>query len=80
MPLALRSAWETRSRNIIAPGEALAILWVKLGLADVLLGRRVLYFVDNESVRIALIAGQTSSKDVQAILRELTALEAVKPT
>ena len=79
VPNNLRSAWGTRLGNIIGPVEALAVLWVRFSMADRLLGRRVIFFVDNESVRVSLIAGRTTSRDVQNILNELAALEAAKP-
>ena len=63
----------------VAQSELLPIVLTKVTFTQVLLRRRVLMFIDNDSVRAALISGTTAAQASYDLLMEICAADAVTP-
>jgi hypothetical protein len=75
VPQAIVSEWQTFQKQVIAQGELLPVLLAKLLWHKYLSERRVLLFVDNESVRYSLIKGSTSSASMQRMLLQSVTID-----
>eukprot|EP00971_Amphidinium_carterae_P329740 6462385-Amphidinium_carterae.1 len=53
---------------------------MKLKLASVLAGRRVVIYIDNEGARLNLIKGSSSNRDCVSLLKEYFKSEVQSPT
>ena len=76
VPKALMHAWRLESGDhLICQIELFAVYCVKVLMPGRLEGRRVIYWVDNEASRLALVKGQSKSPIMDRVLRALCDLE-----
>eukprot|EP00971_Amphidinium_carterae_P308875 6137710-Amphidinium_carterae.1 len=69
VPESLSNMWLARSKSIIAEVELLAIVWIKILMSARIRGKRVVYYIDNEGVRMNLIRGSSNSLGCAELLR-----------
>ena len=78
VPDAIVSEWQCDGKQqVIAQAEMLPIAIVKRQLMGVLYGARVIYFIDNDGVKEALIKGTTASTASRKILVECVVRDSV---
>ncbi|CAE7480278.1 unnamed protein product [Symbiodinium necroappetens] len=76
VPKALMHAWRLESGDhLICQIELFAVYCVKVLMPARLEGRRVIYWVDNEASRLALVKGQSKSPIMDRMLRALCDIE-----
>ena len=65
--------------QIICEIELYAVLMTRAGLQNLLAGRRVIFFVDNEAARSVIIRGQSKSSAMHHLAIALAVVEASAP-
>ena len=61
--------------HLICQIELFVVWAIKLSLGDMLKNRRVIMWIDNESARLGLVKGYSSSPSMDRLLRDVCALE-----
>ena len=80
VPSFLLKAWSDQvGEQLICQIEMFAYLCVRWHLRDVLHGRRVIAFIDNEPCRFALIKGRSASQPLFRMVHACSCIEAVMP-
>ena len=76
VPDQLMQAWRSEAGDhLICQIELFAVICVKTLIPQRLEGRRVIYWIDNEAARLALVKGQSKSSIMDRMIRELCLLE-----
>ena len=76
VPDQLMQAWRSEAGDhLICQIELFAVFCVKTLIPQKLVGRRVIYWIDNEAARLALVKGQSKSSIMDRMIRELCLLE-----
>ena len=75
----LRRWREEVGDQIICEIELYAVLMTRVGLQNLLAGRRVIFFVDNEAARSVIIRGQSKSSAMHHLAIALAVVEASAP-
>ena len=65
--------------QIICEMELYAVLMTRAGLPNLLAGRRVIFFIDNEAARSVIIRGQSKSSAMHNLAIALAVVEAAAP-
>ena len=80
VPSYLLAAWSSQvGEQLICQIEMFAFLCVRWHLRDLLHGRRVIAFIDNEPCRFALIKGRSASEPLFRMVHACSCIEAVMP-
>ena len=79
VPLAVWQAWRTKAgqRQVIGQAEILPVVIVKLTFPDLLRGRRVIVFIDNEAARIGLVRCYSPSVPSLRLISQAISLDVV---
>ena len=81
VPAPLTEMWLLAgTRHQVAQAELLPVALAKHTFSAVLLHRRVLWFLDNDAVRAALVTGNTSAPALYDLLAEVAQLDALTPS
>ena len=76
VPDGLVSQWQSHGRtHVIAQAELLPVILARITWAELLRGFRVVYYIDNEGVREALVSGSSASLASRDMLRLCGQLE-----
>ena len=65
--------------QVICEIELYALLMLRHGLQNILSGRRVIFFIDNDAARSVVIRGQSKSQAMHRLALALAAVESASP-